>query len=186
MFIGQGTRRAEYLNKRIIQTSHVLCTFCPPPSTSHSPLPILTWSDTNLSQGNLVLRIISTFRLITGIPRCVPHQYASTYEDAIWRKPFLAWLRKQRNRDSLLRLIEIVDLHLSKALFSLDPDNLQLHCFLGLGALFFCSFFCPLDQPCKTLQTVLVVPIKTLMRYFLIINLFISVNQSINQSINFI
>ena len=28
-----------------------------------------------------------------------------------------------------------VELHLSKALFSLDPDNLQLYCFLGLGAL---------------------------------------------------
>ena len=41
-----------------------------------------------------------------------------------------------------------------KALFSLDPDNLQLHCFLRLGALFCCSFFCPLNQPCKTLQTV--------------------------------
>ena len=27
-------------------------------------------------------------------------------------------------------------------LFLLDPDNLQLHCFLGLGALFSCSFFC--------------------------------------------
>ena len=51
-----------------------------------------------------------------------------------------------------------VDLHLSKALFSLDPDKLQLHCFLGLGALFCCSFFCPLDQPCKTLQTVQVSP----------------------------
>ena len=48
-------------------------------------------------------------------------------------------------------------MHLSKALFSLDPDNLQLHCFLGLGALF-CSFFCPLDQPCKTLQTVHAAP----------------------------
>ena len=46
------------------------------------------------------------------------------------------------------------DLHLSKAVFSLDPDNLQLHCFLGLGALFCCSFFCPLDQTCRTLQTV--------------------------------
>ena len=52
-----------------------------------------------------------------------------------------------------------VDLHSSKALFSLDPDNLQLHCFLGLGALFCCSFFCPLYQPCKTLQTVQVDPI---------------------------
>ena len=46
-----------------------------------------------------------------------------------------------------------MDLHPSKALFSLDPDNLQLHCFLGLGALFCCSFLCPLDQPCKMLQT---------------------------------
>ena len=45
-----------------------------------------------------------------------------------------------------------VDLHPSKALFSLDPDNLQLHFFLGLGTLFCRLFFCPLDQPCKTLQ----------------------------------
>ena len=51
-----------------------------------------------------------------------------------------------------------VDLHPTKPLFSLDPDNLQLHCFLGLGALFCCSFFCPLDQPYKTLQTVQVAP----------------------------
>ena len=35
----------------------------------------------------------------------------------------------------LVKLTE--DLHPSKALFSLDPDNLQLHCFLGLGALDF-------------------------------------------------
>ena len=53
---------------------------------------------------------------------------------------------------------EAEDLHLSKSLFSLDPDNLQLHCFLGLGALFCCLFFCSLDQPCKTLQTVQVAP----------------------------
>ena len=33
-----------------------------------------------------------------------------------------------------------VDLHPSKALFSLDSDNLQLHCFLGSGVLFCCSF----------------------------------------------
>ena len=33
------------------------------------------------------------------------------------------------------------ELHLSKALFSLDPDNLQLHCFLGLETSFCCSFF---------------------------------------------
>ena len=52
-----------------------------------------------------------------------------------------------------------VDLHFSKPLFSLDPDNLQLHCFfLGLGTLFCCSFFCPFHQPCKTLQTVQVAP----------------------------
>ena len=49
---------------------------------------------------------------------------------------------------------DAVDLHLSKALFSLDTDNPQLHCVLGLGALFCCSFFCPLDRPYKTLQTV--------------------------------
>ena len=51
-----------------------------------------------------------------------------------------------------------IDLHLSKATFSLDPDNLQLHWVLGVGALFCCSFFCPLDQPCKRLQTVQVTP----------------------------
>ena len=39
-----------------------------------------------------------------------------------------------------------VDLHLLKALFSLDPYNLQLHCFLGLGALFCFSFFCPFTR----------------------------------------
>ena len=48
----------------------------------------------------------------------------------------------------------IIDLHLSKALFSQDPDNRQLHCFVGLGALFFCS----LDQSCKTLQKVQIAP----------------------------
>ena len=53
-----------------------------------------------------------------------------------------------------------VDLHLTKALFSLNPDNLQLHCFLQLGTLFCCLFFCPLDQPFKTLQTVQVPPFK--------------------------
>ena len=51
-----------------------------------------------------------------------------------------------------------VELHPSKALFSLDPNNQQLHCFLGLETLFCCSFFCPLDQPCKTLQIVQVAP----------------------------
>ena len=49
--------------------------------------------------------------------------------------------------------------NLKYTLFSLDPDNLQLHCFLGLGTLFCCSFFCPLDKPCKTLQTVQVAPL---------------------------
>ena len=50
-----------------------------------------------------------------------------------------------------------IDLHPLKALFhySLDPYNLQLHCSLELGALFCYSFFCSLDQPCKTLQMVL-------------------------------
>ena len=50
------------------------------------------------------------------------------------------------------------DLHLSKALFSLDAHNLQLHCFLGLGTSFCCLFFCPLDQPCTTLQMMQVTP----------------------------
>ena len=49
--------------------------------------------------------------------------------------------------------ITTVDLHFSKALFSLNPDNLQLK-FLRLGALFCWSFVCSLGQPCKTLQTV--------------------------------
>ena len=51
-----------------------------------------------------------------------------------------------------------IDQRLSKTLFSLDPDNLQLHCYLGLGALFCCPFFCPLDQPCKTLQRCISLP----------------------------
>ena len=43
----------------------------------------------------------------------------------------------------------------------LHPDNLQLHFFLGLGTMLLCcSFFCPLDQPCKMLQTVQVTPIS--------------------------
>ena len=36
--------------------------------------------------------------------------------------------------------ISSVDLH---------PDNLQLHCFLGLWMLLCCSFFSSLNQPCK-------------------------------------
>ena len=51
-----------------------------------------------------------------------------------------------------------VDMHLSKALFPLDPDNLLLHCFLGLGTMFCCSFFCSLEPPCKTLQMLQVTP----------------------------
>ena len=41
----------------------------------------------------------------------------------------------------IIQLSRTVDLHLTKALFSLDPDNLQLHYFLGLGELCCCSFF---------------------------------------------
>ena len=41
----------------------------------------------------------------------------------------------------------IVDLFLSKALFSLDPENLQLHNFLGSGTLFCCSFIFSLGHP---------------------------------------
>ena len=48
-------------------------------------------------------------------------------------------------------LCQTLDPHLSKALFSLDPYNLQLLCFLGLGALFN-------PNTCKTLQTVQVAP----------------------------
>ena len=57
-------------------------------------------------------------------------------------------------------MYSLVDLNLSKALFSLDPYNLQLHCFLGLimRALFCFSFFYSLEQPCKALQTVQVAP----------------------------
>lgn len=52
---------------------------------------------------------------------------------------------------SIHRMLSVY-LHLLKAIFSLDPDNLRLRCFLGLGALFYCSLFCPLNQPCKTVQ----------------------------------
>ena len=45
--------------------------------------------------------------------------------------------------------VQTVERHLLKAPFSLD-----MNVFLVLGTLFCCSFFCPLDQPCKTLQTV--------------------------------
>ena len=41
----------------------------------------------------------------------------------------------------IIQLSRTVDLHLSKALFSLDPDNQQLHCFLELRTLLRCSFF---------------------------------------------
>ena len=51
-----------------------------------------------------------------------------------------------------------VYLHLAKALFSLDSENLQLHYLLWLASLFCCSFFCPLNQPCKTLQMVQIAP----------------------------
>ena len=56
-----------------------------------------------------------------------------------------------------------VDLLLTKALFTLDPDK-PANCFLGLGALFRCSFFfffCPFDQTImKTLQMVHVAPFR--------------------------
>ena len=41
---------------------------------------------------------------------------------------------------------------------SIDPDNLQLYCFLGLAALFCCSFLYPLGQPRGTLQMVQIAP----------------------------
>ena len=50
-----------------------------------------------------------------------------------------------------------IDLHPSKTLFSLDSDNTQLQCVLGLGTLF-CLFCCPLYQPCKMLQMVRAAP----------------------------
>ena len=58
--------------------------------------------------------------------------------------------------------IQTVDLQPSKALISLDHYNLLLLIisFLGMGSLFCCSFFCPLDQPSETLQTVQVAPIQ--------------------------
>ena len=59
-----------------------------------------------------------------------------------------------------LRLRSQVDLLLSKAPISLDPNNLQLHCFIALGTLFCCSFFCHFDQSSKTLQTVQVAPFR--------------------------
>ena len=56
-----------------------------------------------------------------------------------------------RWRSSCLLAIT-VNLLLSKALFLLDPDNLQPHCFFfWWGTLFCCSIFCPLDQPYKML-----------------------------------
>ena len=51
------------------------------------------------------------------------------------RLSLLSWGARESSPVSL----SAVHLHISKALFSLDPDNLQLHCFLGLGALFFLS-----------------------------------------------
>ena len=53
----------------------------------------------------------------------------------------------------IIQLRRTEDLHLTKALFSLDPDNLQLHYFLGLGELCCCSFFCSLYQPLKTFDS---------------------------------
>ena len=51
-----------------------------------------------------------------------------------------------------------------KALFSLDPDNLQLHCFFfkggGGGSIVFVFVPYPLNQPCKTFQMVLVAPFE--------------------------
>ena len=52
----------------------------------------------------------------------------------------------------IIQLSRTVDLHLSKPLFSLDPDNQQLHCFLELRTLLRCSFFWSLDQHCKTFR----------------------------------
>ena len=43
-------------------------------------------------------------------------------------------------------------MHPSKALFSLDPYNLQLHCFLGAGTIVL------FVQPCKALQMVQAAP----------------------------
>ena len=64
----------------------------------------------------------------------------------------------------MVSVLERVDCNCSRPApftetYSLDPYNLQLHCFLELGSLFGCSFFCPLDQPCKTLKMVQVTPI---------------------------
>ena len=66
------------------------------------------------------------------------------------------WNSLHKN-DSLCgrRLSNQKTMYLSKALFSQDPDNLQLHCFQGWAHR---SFFFPLDQLCKTMQTVQAAP----------------------------
>ena len=77
----------------------------------------------------------------------------------VWNFCFSFWeVKKMIQILLIIQLSRKVDLHLSKALFSLNSDNLQLHCFFGLETLFYCSFFCPLNQTCKTLQTVQVAP----------------------------
>ena len=53
-----------------------------------------------------------------------------------------------------------VDLRLSKLYFHWTLVTCSCIVFLGLGTLFCCSFFCSLDQSCKTLQTVQLAPLE--------------------------
>ena len=77
------------------------------------------------------------------------------------------WIGKTIQKD-LRGGVLSVDLQLSKALFSFTGPVAVLFFMVGLekirggrtlifswvGALFCCSFFCPLFQACKTLETV--------------------------------
>ena len=83
----------------------------------------------------------------------------SSLISGVWNFYFSFWdVKKIIQILLIIQLSRKVDLHLSKALFSLDSDNLQLHCFFRAGNIVLLFVLCPLDQPCKTLQTVQVAP----------------------------
>ena len=58
----------------------------------------------------------------------------------------------------IIQLSRTVDLRLSKAQFLLVRTLISCRYIVFLETLFSCSFFCSLDQSCKTLQTVQVAP----------------------------
>ena len=77
-----------------------------------------------------------------------------------WQRPNVIWnftgeMTSLKWSSYILRCC-LGGLHLFEAL--LEPDNLQLHCFLCADVLFCCSFFCPLDQWYDTMQTVQATP----------------------------